>query len=309
MSQAGGVSRRAVLLGAGIGAVAAVAGAGGLVEAGVLPGRIGLERALGRTGTPGDVPDVATGPIRRGSFTSAARGGARTPWVLAYPPGADPDHPVTAGGARLPVCVVLHGKGSTSADMVNIGYPHFLAAAVRAGGPPFALAAVDGGNDYWHHRADGADPGAMVLTEFLPRLQRAGLAAGAGDRIAFLGWSMGGYGSLLLSTRLARGRVAAIAAESPALWTSAGGTAPGAFDSPADYRANDVFARTASLARIPIRIDCGSADPFQPAAKAFAARLHPRAVTQWGAGDHSWGFWRARAAKSIEFVGIHLARS
>jgi enterochelin esterase-like enzyme len=309
MSQAGGVSRRSVLLGAGIGAVAAVAGAGGLVEAGVLPGRIELERALGRAGTPGRVPGVAAGPVRKGSFASVHRRGAATNWVVAYPPGVDPDHPVTPAGARLPVCAVLHGKGSRAADMPAIGYPNFLAAAVRAGGPAFALAAVDGGDDYWHRRADGDDPGTMLLAEFLPRLEQAGLAAGAGDRIAFLGWSMGGYGAFLLASGLGPGRVAAIAAESPALWTSAGETAAGAFDDAADYRAHDVFARTATLRRIPIRIDCGDADAFQGADRAFARRLGSSAVAEWGAGDHSWGFWRARAAKSIAFVGIHLGRS
>src|SRR5947199_301181 len=69
---------------------------------------------------------------------------------------------------------------------------HFLSAAVKRGTPPFALAAVDGGRDtYWHRRADGDDPQAMLLEEFLPMLTKQGLRT---DSFGVTGWSMGGYG-------------------------------------------------------------------------------------------------------------------
>ncbi|EUA23105.1 putative esterase [Mycobacterium xenopi 4042] len=42
------------------------------------------------------------------------------------------------------------------------------------------------------------------------------------SRVAFLGWSMGGYGALLLGSRLGPTRTAAICAVSPALWLSPG---------------------------------------------------------------------------------------
>jgi enterochelin esterase-like enzyme len=225
--------------------------------------------------------------------------------VIAYPPGTDPDQPRTAAGARLPVCVVLHGRSNDAEGMVRIGYPRFLAAAVEEGGAPFALAAIDGGDRYWHRRRDGEDPGAMILAEWLPRLARAGLAARPADRIAFLGWSMGAYGSLLLAARLGPARVAAVAAESPALWQRPGDSAPGAFDDREDFLANDVFTRSRIrvLERIPIRIDCGRADPFHTAATAFARRLRPAPVLDLGAGDHTGTYWRAKAAKTIDFIG------
>jgi enterochelin esterase-like enzyme len=303
----GRTSRRTVLLGALVGGLGSLAGAGALVEQDVLPGRPALARALGQEGKPGQVPAVKIGKLRRGIFTSAARKGIATNWVIAYPPGVDPGRPLTASGNPLPVCVVLHGKGDDAEDMVNLGYPNFLAAAVKAGRPPFALASVDGGVRYWHARQDGEDPGRMVLDEWIPRLAAARLAARPSDRIAFLGWSMGGYGSLLLASQLGPQRVAAIVAESPALWTSAANRALGSFDSAADFKAHDVFARRAVLSRIPIRIDCGIADSFHTAVKDFAAGLHPAAVTDLGAGDHTAGYWRSKGAKAIEFVGKYLS--
>ena len=100
--------------------------------------------------------------------------------------------------------------------------------------------------------------GAMVLDELLPMLGEQGLDT---SRVGFLGWSMGGYGALLLGARLGPARTAAICAVSPALWMSSGASAPGAFDGPDDFAANSVFGLPA-LASIPIRIDCGDADPF-----------------------------------------------
>jgi S-formylglutathione hydrolase FrmB len=306
-SESGRPTRRTVLTGAAIGMVGGLTAAGFLVEQEVLPGRVQLAAALGQDGSPGSVPSGSIGDVRRGSFDSAARGGRSTGWAIAYPPSVDPDRPVTAAGRRLPVCVVLHGRGDTAATMVTLGYPAFLAQAVRAGLPPFALAAVDGGQRYWHRRADGEDTGAMVLQEWLPRLAEAGLAARPVDRIGFLGWSMGGYGSLLLASRLGESRVAGVVAESPALWLRAGDSAAGAFDDAADFRANDVFSRRAVLSRIPIRIDCGIADPFHSAARKFASGLDSPPATDLGAGDHSWGYWRSKAPKAINFVGNSLA--
>jgi S-formylglutathione hydrolase FrmB len=300
-------NRRSLLIGGAIG-VAGLAAAGELIEHDVVPGRVSLARVLGEAGQPGPAPAAgAAGPLRQGSFTSAARDGTKTRWVIAYPPNVDPKSPRTATDQPLPVCVVLHGRGDNALDLVSIGYPSFLAQAIAAGTPPFALAAVDGGNDqYWHARRAGGDPGRMVITEFIPRLADLGLRARPSDRIGLLGWSMGGYGALLLGSTLGPGRVAAIAAESPALWLRSGEMARGAFDDADDFQAHDVFRRRAVLERIPIRIDCGLADPFHTAAKRFASELHPHPVTDLGAGDHSWGYWRSKAVKAIEFVGKAL---
>jgi hypothetical protein len=103
------VSRRGFLLAAGVVGVAGLATAAGgyeLVEHDVLPGRIRLNRMLGRDGPPPAVPQVEVGPLVSGSFTSAARGGVDVGWTVAYPPGYEPH-------AGLPVTVALHGRGGT----------------------------------------------------------------------------------------------------------------------------------------------------------------------------------------------------
>ena len=153
--------------------------------------------------------------------------------------------------------------------MMAGGVEHGLAQAVAAGIPPVAVVAVDGGGSYWHKRASGEDSGAMVLDELIPMLGEQGLDT---SRVAFLGWSMGGYGALLLGARLGAARTAAISAVSPALWTSSGAAAPGAFDSAEDYAANSVWGLPA-LDSIPIRIDCGDSDPFYSATQQFIAQL------------------------------------
>ena len=142
-----------------------------------------------------------------GSFVSAARGGVSTNWAIARPPGQTK--------ALRPV-IALHGKGSDASTVMAGGVEQGLAQAVNAGLPPFAVVAVDGGGSYWHKRASGEDAGAMVLNELIPMLDTQRLDT---SRVAFLGWSMGGYGALLLGGRLGSARTAAICAVSPALWT------------------------------------------------------------------------------------------
>src|SRR6201999_1708192 len=134
--------------------------------------------------------------------------------------------------------IALHGKGSDASTVMAGGVEQGLAQAVDAGLPPFAVVAVDGGGSYWHKRASGEDSGAMVLDELIPMLSSQNLDT---SRVAFLGWSMGGYGALPLGARVGPARTAAIGAVSPALWTSFDETAPGAFDSATDYGANTVW--------------------------------------------------------------------
>jgi enterochelin esterase-like enzyme len=160
----------------------------------------------------GMAPGGPTGPVSSGSFVSAAR--RRTVhWQVAWPHGSRP-------GDRLPVAVVLHGRGDDSrAAFAAQGLQYFLAAAIRAGTPAFALASVDGGDHtYWHARADGDDPQRMVTDEFLPLLGGMGLRT---DRFGLTGWSMGGYGALLLATKIPE-RVVVVATDAAALWQRAG---------------------------------------------------------------------------------------
>jgi enterochelin esterase-like enzyme len=243
------------------------------------------------------VPSGPTGPVAEGTFTSRAM--ARdVSWAVAYPPGSRP-------GTRMRFLLVLHGRGNTHRDV--LGTHHlgaFLAATVRAGTAPFALVAVDGGNhSYWHRRSSGEDPQAMIIEELLPLLAGRGFQTA---RFAVGGWSMGGYGALLLAEKLGSSRVAACAVDSPALWLHPGDSAPGAFDDRADFESHDVIAHSARLDRIPVRVACGTSDPFVPGVRAFLSAV-PTAQHDLSPGGHDLAFWQHAAPAQLAFVGKHLA--
>jgi S-formylglutathione hydrolase FrmB len=224
-----------------------------------------------------------------GSFVSAARGGVSTNWAIARPPGQT---------APLRPVIALHGKGQDAAGVMAGGVEGGLGQAVAAGIPPFAVVAVDGGGGYWHKRASGEDSGAMVLDELIPMLAEQGLDTA---RVGFLGWSMGGYGALLLGARLGPARTAAICAVSPALWTSSGAAAPGAFDGADDYAANSVWGLP-QLGQIPIRIDCGNSDPFYSATKQFIAQLPSPPSGGFSPGGHDGSFWSSQLPAEIAWL-------
>jgi pimeloyl-ACP methyl ester carboxylesterase len=236
------------------------------------------------------VPAAPAAPTRvDGSFLSAARGGVTTNWAIARPPGQT---------APLRPIIALHGKGQDAASVMSGGVEHGLAQAVATGLPPFAVVAVDGGGGYWHKRASGEDSGAMVLNELIPMLGSQGLDT---SRVALLGWSMGGYAALLLGARLGPARTAAICAVSPALWTSSGAAAPGAFDSADDYAANSVWGLP-ELASIPIRIDCGTGDPFHDATQQFIAQLPNPPAGGFSPGGHDGGYWSSQLPAELTWL-------
>ena len=224
-----------------------------------------------------------------GSFLSAARGNVETNWAIARPPGqTQPLHPVIA----------LHGRGGDAASVMDLGVADGLARLTSAGVPPFAVVSVDGGDTYWHRRASGADSRAMVLMELLPMLAGQGLDT---SRVGFLGWSMGGYGALLLGARLGPARTAGICAVSPALWTSYMATDDGAFDSYNDWVKNTVFGLPA-LTSIPIRVDCGTADRFYAASRQFVAQLRRPVSGSFSPGGHDASFWRAQLPDELRWM-------
>jgi enterochelin esterase-like enzyme len=231
-------------------------------------------------------------------FRSRAMNGAEVGWALRYPPGHAPGDP-------LPLVVSLHARGASHRTAFTaLGMGEALDRLVRAGAAPFALATVDGGDHgYWHAREDGTDAGSMVVDEFVPMLASRGLDT---TRLALHGWSMGGYGALLLAGRR-RLAVRAVAVASPALFTEAGHTPPGAFDGAADYRRNDVYGRPDLLDGVPLRVDCGRSDPFYVASRDFVARIRPAPVTTFGRGGHDAAYWRSVAPAELAFLGRHLA--
>ncbi|WP_232828621.1 alpha/beta hydrolase [Kribbella monticola] len=237
---------------------------------------------------------MAPGRVESGSFASAARR-TKVGWSIIYPDQRP---------ARMPVVLVLHGRGGDHTSAINdLGIDRHLAAAVSAGLPPFALATVDGGADnYWHRRANGDDPQRMLTQEFLPLLAKRGLLT---SRYGVLGWSMGGFGALLLAADVKAPRVVAAAAMSPALWRHAKDTTPGSYDGPADFEAHQLFGRAADLAGVAIRIDCGRDDPFAAATEQLRAEVPAEGGME--PGRHTAGYWRRMLPDQLQFLGRKLS--
>lgn len=304
-------TRRAALSLGGLG-VLGVAGVAAGLDRDLLPGRAALSTALDGV-LPVPAPDGEPGPVRRGSFVSAARLGERVGWVLALPPGLRP-------GQRVPVVVVLHGRGDDHEAMPALGLHRHLAAPPHQDGrpqgrpaAPFALASVAGGATYWHRRSTGEDAGAMVTQELLPRLRAEPELLGPGSRYGLAGWSMGGFGALLLASRLGPSRVAAVAAMSPALFADGDTPPEGAFDGPADRAAHDVLRAVDGLRGIAVRVDCGWGDPFRNASALLldALRAQGRGPSEpaeggIGAGGHDDRYWRRTAPQQLAFLGRAL---
>jgi Putative esterase len=149
---------------------------------------------------------------------------------------------------------------------------------------------LDGGSDsYWHDRAGGRW-GSMVLREAIP----AGIRRTHARRAAIGGISMGGYGALLLGSR--KRSFCAVGVQSPALWLSAGDTAPGAFDDAQDYARNNVFRLRPPR---PLWIDLGASDPFRTATLAYARRA--RVPARIRPGGHDAALWNSFMPKFLRF--------
>ena len=299
------LGRRAFLFGgAGVVVLSGLAGGGyELVEHGVLPGKTRLDQALGRT----DVhePNVtfdSPGPTVSGEFKSAARG-TTVGWTISYPPGHRP-------GDRLPLVLALHGYTGTHAHPIGPIAPVQLLASTLDGQtlPPMAIAAVDGGDGYWHAHP-GDDPMRMLLDEFLPMCRARGLGVGAARKIGLTGESMGGFGALLLAEEH-QDLVAAIAVISPAVWTTyddSQNANPDAFTSASDFADHDVITHAAQLQGIPIRIASGRDDPFHPYVEVLKTALPQASTVLFPPGVHDNTFFGSQAVPSLAFLGRHLA--
>jgi enterochelin esterase-like enzyme len=254
-----------------------------LVEYDVLPGRSRAYTLLGLKSDVAPVPETAGGPRVHGTFASEARG-REVGWTVAYPPNTPTD-------AELPVVVALHAGHGTHETVFDGGLAmdRFLALAVADGVPPFAIAAVDGA-DGWRAYPDGTGAGAMVVEEFLPLLADRALDV---DRLGYLGWSMGGYGALLLGATTGE-QVRVVVATSPALVKGA------------QEPAYDVWRLRDAYADIPLRIDIGRGDSFYRAVMDYEEGLPepPAGNVTWG--SHTHAYWRSVAPKQLRFLGERL---
>ncbi|MGW4896449.1 alpha/beta hydrolase [Kitasatospora sp. NPDC004240] len=307
------------------------AGAGAGVAAALVGCGTGPPAATGSA----TAPAVAPARVRQEERRSAARGtGVRLITVLPPgPSGRASGDPAAPGD--LPVCVALHGRGADARAWLDLGLPEALAAAVAAGIPPFAVAAVDGGDaTYWRRVPDGApdggdDPQRMLLEELPGWLAEQGLR----PPTAALGLSMGGFGAL----RHARHRGAGfgpVALLSPALfrdWPAA--EAVRVFRDEADWAAHEPLRHQDEPYGRPVAVWCGTEDPFCDAARQLGrGGAGGGAGTGGGAGGggtggsggsgggtgggvrghfvaggHTPAFWRQVMPEAVAFLGRALA--
>ncbi|WP_076260790.1 alpha/beta hydrolase-fold protein [Intrasporangium flavum] len=234
----------------------------------VLSGTFALAAAAGLSGCSGtDGPTLSEGVMPSRFGVESAR------WRLAVPRTSQPRGLVVA----------LHGLGGGADDAFGLGFGD---AVERS---RMALASVDGGRSYWHPRRDGTDTGALVREELIPTaLEASGLAPSS--RVVLLGWSMGGFGALLLASELGRTRVSGVVAASAALWQKGSETPAAAYDGRADFDRYSIFNRLDLLRGIPVRLDCGTSDPFISANRVLARRL-PTAEAHFTSGGHDDDFW------------------
>ena len=209
--------------------------------------------------------------------------------------------------------IMLHGYGDSHVSAL-FGLTPARALALRVGGaplPPMALVTVDGGTGYWNPHP-GDNPQAMLTDELIPMCQRLGLGTASGGesrRIGVMGVSMGGYGCLLLAEKRPD-LVSAVAAISPAIWTSyaqARVANAGAYASAAAFAANDAVTHAAPLGHLPVRVASGYEDPFYPGVQALARALPAGAVLDFGKGCHTNPFFVAQEPPSLAFLASHLA--
>ncbi len=169
-----------------------------------------------------------------------------------------------------------------------------------------ALVTVDGGHGYWNPHP-GDDPLTMIVDELIPLCQSMNLGRPP-SRIGMMGISMGGYGALLVAEKQPQ-LVAAVAAISPAVWTSysqASAANPGAYASAADFAADDVVTHTAALAGKPVRIASGLDDPFHPGVVALGHALPAGAIVDISEGCHTGDFFVAQEPPALQFLAQHL---
>lgn len=296
-----GITRRQLLIGGG--AAAALFAAAGVVGWRSWTVRSYWYQLTGAYDEPGAYPPPYDVKYVYDTMPSKILG-RDVEYGVAWPPG----HKLPGGG--LPLCFCLPGRGRGPREMLegNLRLGDFAAASVVAQKTlPFALVSVNGGDTYWHRRASGEDSMAMLLDEFIPFCHGM-YGRGPKDRTVIMGWSMGGYGALR-AAELRPESFCGVCAVSPALWRSFDDGVGDAFDSAADYAANDVYSGVGRLygtdARprdLTVRLDCGLQDPFYEADKAFVEALPIKPMGGFSPGGHNDAYWRRVAPAEMDFA-------
>ncbi|HKN55252.1 MAG TPA: alpha/beta hydrolase-fold protein [Amycolatopsis sp.] len=246
-------------------------------------------------GPPATAPPAEPAPLTQPVTVQRMHSAARDKDVelaLVVPSG------VPAAG--LPVCLALHGRGASARTFLGLGLPDVLSSVVRAGTPPFAVAAVDG-DHYWVDVGSGDDPQRMLADEVPGWLAQRNLRPAS----AVLGISMGGYGALHFSR--AHRDLRAVATASAALFTSwPDAKSRKIFGDEAQWRATEPLLHTDELRGAGTGVWCGESDPFVTANRRLIKALSPE-VAAISPGNHNDDYWRRVLPDILKFVGKRLA--
>jgi pimeloyl-ACP methyl ester carboxylesterase len=286
----------------GVGAVIVLGAAGfELVNHGVLPGKQMLDEIDGGCSVPATTLSFrSVGRNESGRFFSKARRRS-VGYTIGYPPGYQT-------GDALSLIVMLHGYGQTHASAL-VGMTPAQAMAIDINGAaiaPMALVTVDGGDGYWNPHP-GDNPMAMVVDELIPLCQRKGLGVSP-KKIGLMGISMGGYGALAIAERNP-GLASAVAAISPAVWTSyeqARAVDAGAFSSARAFDMGDVITHASALTNVPVRVASGDDDPFHPGVEKLASALPVDSIDAFSGGCHTNSFFLEQEPPSLAFLSNYL---
>jgi S-formylglutathione hydrolase FrmB len=230
--------------------------------------------------------------------------GETLPVNVVVPESAD-------GDENRPLLVFLHGRADDGdGEDSNLSDEMYAALADQGDRAPVVAFPSGGEASYWHDRADG-EWGAWVTDEVIPRVAKE-FGADRG-RVAIGGISMGGYGAFDIA-QSKPGRFCAVGGHSAALWTTAGETAPGAFDDAEDFEEHDVIGAAQTepgpYLSQPVWVDAGDADPFQPGIQAFTVALEAAGAdltAKTWPGDHTGDYWRSHWDDYMRFYSRALA--
>lgn len=207
----------------------------------------------------------------------------------------------------LPVCLVLHGLGGDAVSTDKYGFDARLVSETALGTiPPFALVAVDGGDNYWNQVRPHDDPMEMLLNELPVWLRERGLAE---RPFACAGVSMGGFGALHYARMRAErwAPVQATAVVSPALITSwSVMRTRQIFPSREAWEALDPLRHPDAIGDSALGVWCGKSDPFVTGTRRFISMTQP-SVAYLGPGGHTADFVSGVADDVVRFLGRNVA--
>ncbi|MDL5159994.1 alpha/beta hydrolase [Actinomycetospora termitidis] len=293
------MSRRRLLVGGG-----AVLGAGALAA--------GATSLAGSFETPAPIPQRVPAAPRPPRAPDAV---ATVEWVRSAARNRSVRLVITAPAGvdrtTLPVAVGLHGLGGNALWWGDPGMRRALGTAWASGVPRFAVAALDGGDNYWHPFRPGDDPMRMLLDELPVWLGERGMAREtAGVPVLASGVSMGGAGALMYArARVQRQTpVKAVAAMSPGLFLDWAVAARRPFAGAADWIANDPLRFYPELAGTPTGMWCGDRDAFAPAVRRYIDVARPQ-YSRIGPGAHTGSYYATILPQVIAFLGQHVAPS